>query len=54
LTAAAILTARPVHVKVWHLFCVCEKTVGSGLEIDDGLEKATFQAPLGQLGTVTH
>src|ERR1035438_1590036 len=38
---------------LWHLICLCEEAVDSGLEIDDGSEDATFQAPLGQLGEVT-
>jgi len=37
---------------LWHLICLCEEAVDSGLEIDDGSEDATFQAPLGQIGEV--
>jgi hypothetical protein len=37
---------------LWHLICLCEEAVDSGLEIDDRSEDATFQAPLGQLGEV--
>ena len=51
--AAMIVSGSAVHAKAFGIRCLCEEAVDSGLEIDDGSEDATFQAPLGLLGEVT-